>query len=106
MSSTDVGAERFVRLQPRNWSLPVKLAAVLAVPIILATTLGVLGVASQIHNATDLGSRDRFIVLQDRAATLIGQLQRERDQSAVFVAGNRSGDRSALKSVFGSVDSG
>ena len=106
MTGAGPAAGRTSRLAMRNWSLPVKLAAVLAVPIILAMTLGVLGVAKQIRDATDLGARDRYIVLQDRVATLITQLQRERDQSAVFVAGNRTGDRSVLKSVFGAVDGG
>jgi signal transduction histidine kinase len=106
VTSTEPPVGRTSRLALRNWSLPVKLGAVLAVPIILAMTLGVLGVNTQIRNATDLGARDRYIALQDKVATLITQLQRERDQSAVFVAGNRTGDRSVLKSVFGAVDGG
>ncbi|HEY9415412.1 MAG TPA: nitrate- and nitrite sensing domain-containing protein, partial [Pseudonocardia sp.] len=106
MSTADPGGGRFSRFAPRNWSLPVKLAGVLAVPIILALSLGYLSVSDQIHKATDLGDRDRYILLQDRVSTLIGQLQRERDQAAIFVGGNRTGDRSSLKSVFGAVDSG
>ena len=78
----------------------------LAVPIILAMALGVLRVADQISNATDLGARDRYVQIQERVSILIGHLQRERDQSAIFVASNRSGDRSALKRVFSTVDGG
>jgi len=106
VTTADPGGSRLSRLAPRNWSLPVKLTAVLAVPVILALTLGGMRVRDQIHNAADLGAHDRYIVMQDRVSTLIGQLQRERDQSAIFVGGDRTGDRSTLKSVFGAVDSG
>ncbi|MBV9312813.1 MAG: nitrate- and nitrite sensing domain-containing protein [Pseudonocardia sp.] len=106
MISTESGSHRFSRLEPKNWSLPVKLAAVLAVPIILALALGVLRVAEQIHHATELSGRDRYLSFQERVSALIGALQHERDQSALFVASNRTGDRAALKNIFGTVDGG
>ncbi|WP_051342089.1 sensor histidine kinase [Pseudonocardia spinosispora] len=92
------------RLRPENWSVPLKLTAVLLVPILLALALGALRIADQIRNADDLAARDRYIGLQSQVAKLVDELQTERDASSVFVAGNRVGDSAALKKTFGVVD--
>jgi signal transduction histidine kinase len=92
------------RLQPENWSVPVKLSAVLIVPILLSLVFGGLRIADQIHDATGLVALNRYVDLQSKVANLVGQLQRERDQAVVSVAGNRGGSSSA-RNVFASVDS-
>ncbi|HEX4247973.1 MAG TPA: nitrate- and nitrite sensing domain-containing protein [Pseudonocardia sp.] len=104
MTSTAKGSSRFERLQPRNWSLPVKLAAVLMVPTLLGVALGVARIVEHTNEAASLASADRFVDLEGKTAALIGQLQRERDQSSVFVQNNRTGDKSALQTEFGNTD--
>src|SRR5882757_2073929 len=101
MTSTETAVGRFERLQPRNWSLPVKLAAVLLVPTLLGVGLGVARVVEHTNQATALAAVDRFVVLEGKATAVIGQLQRERDQASVFVQNNRTGDKTALQTLFG-----
>jgi len=95
---------RYERLQPRNWSLPVKLAAVLLVPVLLGLGLGVARIADHTHQATSLAAVDRFVVLDGKATAVIGRLQAERDQASVFVQNNRTGDRDAIQTLFGNTD--
>jgi signal transduction histidine kinase len=93
------------RLQPENWSVPVKLSAVLMVPILLALVFGGLRIADQIHDATGLAALNRYVDLQSKVANLVGQLQLERDQAVVSAAGNRGVDSSSAGNVAASVDS-
>ncbi|MDT7642306.1 MAG: hypothetical protein QOC83_6594, partial [Pseudonocardiales bacterium] len=105
MTSKDTAGSRFERLQPRNWSLPVKLAAVLLVPTLLGVALGVARIVEHTHQASDLASVDQFVELEGKAATLIGALQQERDQASAFVQGNRGGDQNVLHNAFAGTDS-
>jgi len=104
MTSTETAVGRFERLQPRNWSLPVKLAAVLLVPTLLGVGLGVARVVEHTNQANALAAVDRFVVLEGKASAVIGQLQQERDQASVFVQNNRTGDKAALQTLFGTTD--
>ncbi|MCW2633527.1 MAG: histidine kinase, partial [Pseudonocardia sp.] len=104
MTSNERSADRWERLRPRNWSLAFKLIAVLVVPVLLAQALLVLRIVEQVNQADRLGGNDRYVTMQDRVSTAVGQLQRERDESVRFVAGGRAGDRSAQKTVFGATD--
>ena len=92
------------RLQPENWSVPVKLGAVVLVPIMLALTLGGLRIADQIHNATSLASLDRYVNGQAKVADLTWQLQAERDQLARLLAQKPSGDPGVAQDAFRAVD--
>ncbi|GAA5149403.1 hypothetical protein GCM10023321_13190 [Pseudonocardia eucalypti] len=104
MGGTETGSMRLDRLLPTNWNLPVKLAAVLAVPIVLAMTLGVLRVAGDVDDATAIGHLDRYLAAGDRVSALVTDLQHERYQAAVFVAGARAGDQAPLRNAFAAVD--
>ena len=92
------------RWQPRNWSLALKLAAVLLVPTLLGVSLGVARIVEHTQEANDLASVDRFVGLERQVSGVIGQLQQERDQASVFVQNNRTGDPNALRTLFGATD--
>ncbi|MBO0851425.1 MAG: hypothetical protein J2P20_18340, partial [Pseudonocardia sp.] len=95
---TDVMApDRYARLQPRNWPLPVKLASVLLVPTLLGLVLGGLRIADRTHDANSLAALDRYVTLRDKASAVITQLQKERDLASVFVQNNRIGDQAVVR---------
>jgi signal transduction histidine kinase len=104
MTSAKPTVGRLERWRPRNWSLALKLAAVLLVPTVLGVSLGVARIVEHIHEANDLASVDRFVGLERQVSTVIGQLQQERDQASVFVQNNRTGDADALRTLFGTTD--
>lgn len=79
------------RLALRNWSLPVKLAAVLLVPTVFVLTLGVLRIVEQTHQAASYDGVQQAVSLEDRTARLMGDLAAERSAAAVYVAANRAG---------------
>jgi len=78
--------------QPRSWSLPVKLVAVVAVPALFALTLGGLRVLDQSDVANDFDRANRIAALQEEYSQLAGVLQAERNQAVQVVAdrGNRA----------------
>jgi signal transduction histidine kinase len=84
------------RLQPENWSLLVKLSAVLLVPIMLALTLGGLRIADQVEHAKELAGLDRYLDLQTKSSSLLVALQRERASAAVSSSG-RAGAAAATQ---------
>ncbi|WP_028922310.1 sensor histidine kinase [Pseudonocardia acaciae] len=91
-------------LLPGNWSLPVKLAAVLTVPIVLAMTLGALRVSDRIDDATALDGQARYLTVRDSVTTLVAELQRERYHAAVYVAGKRDDDSPPPQGAFAATD--
>jgi signal transduction histidine kinase len=91
-------------LLPRNWSLPVKLAAVLTVPIALATTLGGLRVSDQIDDADTLGHQAHYLTVRAAVTALVTDLQRERYDSAVYVASDEGGERVPPRDAFAATD--
>jgi signal transduction histidine kinase len=92
------------RLQPENWSLPIKLVAVLLVPILLAFTLGAMRISDQVRSAQSLAALSRYLDLQTKASGLVEQLQRERDVAGVFVAGKGALDPATVQGSYTSVD--
>ena len=70
----------------RNWRLPVKLAAVTAVPVLLALALGVLTVRTQVERAAVYERSDRLVVLGESVLGLVDGLHGERDASARLLA--------------------
>ncbi|MHC1558782.1 sensor histidine kinase [Actinomycetospora sp. C-140] len=87
----DDGGDWTERLALRNWSLPVKLAAVLLVPTLFVLTLGVLRIVEQTEEAASYDGVQQAVSLEDRTARLMGDLAAERSAGAVFVAANRAG---------------
>jgi signal transduction histidine kinase len=103
VSGPQPAAGRYARLRPANWTLPVKLAAVLVVPIVLVLVLGALLIADFSNQASAVSAGDRFMALEADTAGLVDQLEAERVQAAVFVQDNR-GDAGALRDRFAATD--
>jgi signal transduction histidine kinase len=75
----------------RNWSLPVKLAAVLLVPTIFVITLGVLRIVEQTETARSYDGVQQAVALEGDSARLLAALDAERRGAAVFLSTNRAG---------------
>ncbi|MFC5137741.1 nitrate- and nitrite sensing domain-containing protein [Actinomycetospora rhizophila] len=85
------GGDWTERLALRNWSLPVKLTAVLLVPTIFVLTLGVLRIVEQTQEAASYDSVQQAVALEDSTSRVLGDLADERSAAAVYVAANRAG---------------
>ncbi|MBQ0925247.1 sensor histidine kinase [Saccharopolyspora endophytica] len=68
-----------------NWKLPVKIAAVVLVPVIFAIVLGVLQIRGQITEASNYEQMDRVVSAGRAVRTAVDRLQEERSQSAEFL---------------------
>ncbi|HEY0806765.1 MAG TPA: nitrate- and nitrite sensing domain-containing protein [Pseudonocardiaceae bacterium] len=66
----------------RNWRLPVKVAAVLVVPVIAAVALGAIQIRSDIGRANSFANIQKLIQLRDSLIPLTNDLQTERWLSA------------------------
>lgn len=62
----------------RNWRLPVKVAAVLAVPAIAAVTLGAIQVRADVQRASSFANIQKLIELRNALIPLTNDLQTER----------------------------
>ncbi|RRO12663.1 sensor histidine kinase [Saccharopolyspora rhizosphaerae] len=69
----------------QNWKLPVKIAAVVLVPVIFALVLGVLQIRGQITEARDYEQMDRVVSAGRAVRTAVDNLQEERSQAAEFL---------------------
>ncbi|MGI8308076.1 nitrate- and nitrite sensing domain-containing protein [Saccharopolyspora hattusasensis] len=69
----------------RNWKLPVKITAVVLVPVIVALVLGVLQILSQINQADQYAKLDRVVAAGNVVRAAVGQLQQERSKAAEFL---------------------
>lgn len=96
MTSTETRPTWSERWNPRNWTLAWKLVAVGVVPALLALVLGVLRVSDQAGAAADLGRSSRLLEVRGQVAAVADALRQERDDSTVYVAAGRSGDRALL----------
>ncbi|MDD7931994.1 nitrate- and nitrite sensing domain-containing protein [Actinomycetospora straminea] len=85
------GGDWTERLALRNWSLPVKLAAVLLVPTLFVLTLGVLRIVEETREAAAYDNVQQAVALEDSTAQVLGDLADERSAAAVYVAANRAG---------------
>ncbi len=88
----------------RHWPLLVKLIAVLMVPTVVALVVGVLRIIDQSSAAPGYDRINDIAGVQRELSTLVGELQRERDAAAVYVADERGGDLAALREQFAAVD--
>ncbi|HEY0639027.1 MAG TPA: nitrate- and nitrite sensing domain-containing protein, partial [Pseudonocardiaceae bacterium] len=71
----------------RNWRLPVKLAAVTAVPVLLAVALGAQTVHSQVERAALFERSDRLVAVGDSVLRLVSALHDEREATVRRLAG-------------------
>jgi hypothetical protein len=104
VTSTETRSTWSERLNPRNWTLVWKLAVVGLLPALLALVLGVLRVADQAGDAADLGRSTRLLEVQQQVSEAANALRTERDQSTLFVAEQRGGERGTLEIGFGRTD--
>ncbi len=100
------GSRRLWRdvLHWRNWSLPVKLVAVLLVPTLFALVLGSLRIVDSVSKASSYNGAVQAVTLSDRTATLLAALEQERDAAAVMLATGRVGNPAALTAPSAAVD--
>ncbi|HEY4453752.1 MAG TPA: hypothetical protein VGN81_05515, partial [Pseudonocardiaceae bacterium] len=66
----------------RDWSIPVKLIAVMLVPVITTLALGIVVINAQMAKADVYISADGLTQLSDNARSAISALQQERQQVA------------------------
>ncbi|HEY4022085.1 MAG TPA: nitrate- and nitrite sensing domain-containing protein, partial [Pseudonocardiaceae bacterium] len=66
----------------RDWSIPVKLIAVMLVPVITTLALGIVVINAQVAKADVYISADGLTQLSDNARSAISALQQERQQVA------------------------
>ncbi|HVH22976.1 MAG TPA: nitrate- and nitrite sensing domain-containing protein [Pseudonocardia sp.] len=104
MTSIEPGSGWTERLNPRNWTLTWKLVVVGLVPALLALTLGVLRIADDADQAAELSRSSRLVEIRDQVAGAANALRQERDESTLYVAGNRTGDRGVLDIGYGQAD--
>jgi signal transduction histidine kinase len=89
----------------RNWRLPVKLAAVLAVPVIVAVTLCILQIQTQVDRANSYEVSQRLVKLQGSLTPVIAGVQQERTLAASRLANGNVGQNSAIQQQARTVDS-
>ncbi|MGH3628881.1 MAG: sensor histidine kinase, partial [Sciscionella sp.] len=85
----------------RNWSLPVKLAAVTLVPVLFAVVLGALQISAQVGSAGQYAQITKVITLGDQVRDTLHAVQRERNAAAVAKGRNEQD----IKKAFGPADS-
>ena len=95
------GGDWTERLALRNWSLPVKLTAVLLVPTLFVLTLGVLRIMEQTRDAAKFDGVQQAVALEDGTARVMGSLADERSAAAVYVAAGRVGGSGPVEERIG-----
>ncbi|MGX7829311.1 nitrate- and nitrite sensing domain-containing protein [Actinokineospora sp. 24-640] len=71
----------------RDWNLPVKLSAVILVPVVFAIVLGALHIGTQIDRADSFRRVDRLVVVNDDLRKVLTWVQRERTKAATLLTG-------------------
>jgi signal transduction histidine kinase len=86
------GAGPSGRWRLRNWRLRWKLLIVLLVPLVTALALGALRVTTQLQNAGVYNRIDQQLALGSSLSDVMDSVQREREQTTLFVtSGGASG---------------
>ncbi|MGH3980910.1 MAG: nitrate- and nitrite sensing domain-containing protein, partial [Pseudonocardiaceae bacterium] len=88
----------------RNWPVLLKLVAVLLVPTVVALVVGVLRIVDEANAAPGFDRIVEVAGVQRDVSALVGELERERDLAAAYVAGGRQGDRLPLEQQFDATD--
>ncbi|OLR94723.1 hypothetical protein BJP25_10915 [Actinokineospora bangkokensis] len=71
----------------RDWGIPVKLGAVILVPVAFAVVLGALRISDQVERADSYRDVDRVVAVTDALRGLLNWVQVERTKSAVLLTG-------------------
>jgi signal transduction histidine kinase len=88
---------------PRHWSVRVKFAVVVVVPLVLAVALGTVRIIDQVTEAEERDLVARFVGAQGMVTSLVVDVERERYRATEFVANGRADGR-ALQGVIDAVD--
>ncbi|MFD8591519.1 nitrate- and nitrite sensing domain-containing protein, partial [Streptomyces sp. NPDC059637] len=87
------GGRHASRIRMRNWSISTRLLSLLALPVVAATSLGVLRIQQSLQNVDQLEHMTTLTEMTRQATLLADALQEERDKSAdPLTAGNRKDD--------------
>ncbi|MFI0908791.1 nitrate- and nitrite sensing domain-containing protein [Streptomyces sioyaensis] len=84
-------------VQWRNWRLPVKLAAVLAVPALLGVASSVVQIQREVARAEEYADIQQLVELRGGLTSLIGGLRQERTVSAENLGDRTPVDQAALR---------
>ncbi|GAB7030784.1 nitrate- and nitrite sensing domain-containing protein [Streptomyces sp. NPDC021749] len=76
------------RMAMRNWRISTRLVSLLALPVVAATTLGGMRIATQLDNIDQLDKMQLLTEMTRQATELADALQVERDKSAGPLAGS------------------
>ncbi|MEU5212173.1 nitrate- and nitrite sensing domain-containing protein [Streptomyces sp. NPDC020742] len=76
------------RIALRNWRISTRLVSLLALPVVAATTLGGMRIATQLENIDQLDKMQLLTEMTRTATELADALQVERDKSAGPLAGS------------------
>ncbi|WP_432215368.1 nitrate- and nitrite sensing domain-containing protein [Streptomyces lydicus] len=76
------------RIALRNWRISTRLVSLLALPVVAATTLGGMRIATQLENIDQLDKMQLLTEMTRQATELADALQVERDKSAGPLAGS------------------
>ncbi|MFC7340995.1 nitrate- and nitrite sensing domain-containing protein [Saccharopolyspora griseoalba] len=85
----------------RNWKLPVKIAAVVLVPVIFAIVLGVLQIRGQITQAHQYEQMDSVVTAGSAVRGAVTKLQDERSMAAEYLADDPAVSQDELRNRFG-----
>lgn len=88
----------------RDWSLAVKLAAVILVPLLIALVLGALAIANQSDRSSASERTDRMVGLAGEVRTLADGLSAERAQTANMLTSGAGGQSPKLAAARSAVD--
>ncbi|TWF81600.1 histidine kinase/DNA gyrase B/HSP90-like ATPase [Pseudonocardia hierapolitana] len=88
---------------PRHWSVRVKFAVVVVVPLVLAVALGTIRILDEVAEASERDLVARFVSAQGKVSSLVVDVERERYRATEFVANGRADGR-ALQGVIDAVD--
>ncbi|MCW2902710.1 MAG: histidine kinase [Streptosporangiaceae bacterium] len=102
-NATAAHRSRWRRLRLRNWRVPVRLVALIAIPTTVAVLLGGLRVSAALDNTTVYTRAQQLATFGDKVGVLTHQLEAERDVTAVSVA-SRSRDSTDLRQRRTAVD--
>ncbi|GAB3500544.1 sensor histidine kinase [Amycolatopsis cihanbeyliensis] len=91
-------------LQWRDWSLPVKLAAVTLVPMLIALVLGGTTIANQVERADGYERMEALVALNGELRTVLGEVQDERTQTVRLLNQGLAGDSAELETTRAELD--
>src|SRR5215475_12608235 len=85
------------RLALRNWRVPWRLIALIAIPTVVAMAFAGLRVAAAAGSAADFGRSAQLAALGQQVTGLAQAMEDERDLSADFIADGRPADQATLR---------